>query len=138
MTEGARENVITQLIQDTLGTEPSRIEVEVIDDRLRVTVPVRNYAVSGIILLARRTGRMYEVSETADTGTIDFMDNPERAEREGRALHTGKEILDHIADYLTRQPDITKAQSPDKPASPPTFAERVTSAPPEQLELIPG
>ena len=83
------QDVITQLVHDTLGTEPSRIRLDVMDDRLRVTVPVWNYTVSGIILLARRTGRTYEVSETADTGAIDFMDNPERAEREGREPHTG-------------------------------------------------
>ena len=131
-------DVVAALIHDTLGTEPSRINLEVMDDRLRATVPVRNYTVSGIILLAKRTGRMYEVSETADTGTIDFMDNPERAEREGRAPHRGEEILNRIADYLTRQPGVTEAQTPDKPAPPPTFAERISSSPPEQLELIPG
>jgi hypothetical protein len=68
------------LVHDTLGTEPERITLEVMEDRVRVTVPVRNYPVSGIGLLAQRTGRMYEVSETAATGTIDFIDNPERGE----------------------------------------------------------
>ena len=141
---------MTQLVHNTLGTEPSRINLEVLDDRLRVTVPVRNYAVSGISLLPRRMGRMYEVSETAATrlrearallrrneaGAIDFMDNPERAEREERAPHRGKEILARIAAYLARQPDVTESQSPEKPTSPPTFTERVTSTKPEQLHLI--
>ena len=138
MMERPQEDVITQLVHDTLGTEPARINLEVMDDRLRLSVPVRNYTVSGISLLAQRTGRLYEVSETADTGTIDFMDNPERAEREERVLHRGEEILTRIADYLTQQPEITEADTPEKPTPPPTFAERVASTPPEQLELIPG
>ena len=132
------QDVVAALIHETLGTEPSRINLKVMDDRLRATVPVRSYSVSGIIVLARRTGRMYQVSETANTGTIDFMDNPERAEREGRAPHRGEEILARIADYLTRQPEVTEAEKPDKPTPPPTFAERIASSPPEQLELIPG
>ena len=83
--------------------------------RVRVTVPMRNYTVSGIILLEQRTGRLYEVSETADTGAINFMDNPERAERKGREPHRGEEILARIADYLTRQPEAAEAESPDRP-----------------------
>ena len=131
------EESIAALVHDALGTEPLRIGVEVMDDRMRVTVPVRNYAVSGISLLARRTSRMYEVSETAATGTIGFMDNPERAEREERVPHTGEEILTNIADYLSQSPGTTEAENPDKATQPPTFAGRVTSNKAEQLELIP-
>jgi hypothetical protein len=117
------------LVHDTLGTEPERIALEVMEDRVLVTVPVRNYPVSGISLLAQRTGRIYEVSETAATGTIDFMDNPERAGRGGRAQHTGEEIMAALAGYLAREkPGETRPQT--------TFAERIAHRPPEQLELM--
>jgi hypothetical protein len=69
------EERIAALIHDTLGTESARLALEAMDDRLRVTVPACNYPVSGVSLLARRTGNMVGVSQTAATGTIDFMDN---------------------------------------------------------------
>ena len=57
------------------------------------------------------------------------MDNPERAEGEGRAQHTGKKILANLAGSITRNNEIEEPQ--------PTFQERVARTP-EQLELIPG
>lgn len=124
------EEAIRALVHDTLSTEPERIALEVMEDRVRVTLPVRNYAVSGISLLAQRIDRMYEVSETAATGTIDVMDNPERDGREGRARHTGEEILATLAGYLTRE-------KPGEARPPATFAERIAHRPPEQMELMP-
>ena len=44
------EEKIAALIHDTLGTELSRIGVAVMDDRVRVTVPVWSYHISGISL----------------------------------------------------------------------------------------
>ena len=116
------------LIHGALGTDPAQVGIDVMDDRVRMTVPVWNYAVRGISLLARRAGRLHEVSETAATGTIDFIDNPKRAERKGRTPLTGEEMLARIAEYLMKQPGITEDISPEKPASPPTFEERVATS----------
>ena len=123
------EDVITALVHNTLGTDPARITLEVLDDGMRVTVPVRNYLTLDVVRLYELTGEKYEVIETAATGTIDFQDNPERAEREGRVPHTGQEILTTLNDYL-------KQQGQDTRVSQPTFREMV-SRDPEQLELIP-
>ena len=96
------EGRIAALVHDALGTEPSWIGVEVMDDRVHVTVPVRSYPISGISLLARRTGRKYEVSETTATGTIDFMDNLERAER---GQHSAIVILPIVACHVVERLD---------------------------------
>lgn len=67
------------------------------EDRVRVTVPAAHYRIADVIALSRRTGRKYEVSETAATGSFDFMDNPDRAGREVRTRHTGEEIMSALA-----------------------------------------
>ena len=80
-------------MHDTLGVEPAHMTLDVMEDRLRVILPPESYHIADVMALARYTGRMYEVSETVATGTVDFMDNPERAGREDRVPHTGGEIL---------------------------------------------
>jgi hypothetical protein len=112
--------------------------VEAMEDQVRVRVPVRNYPVSGVSLLARRSGRMYEVAETAASGAIDFMDNLEWEEREGRELHTGQEILAALAGHLERHRGEPEAEVPDDPASPPTFAERLAHRHHRQYDKAPG
>ena len=61
---------------------------------------------------------------------MDFMDNLNRVEREGRARHTGEEIMAALAGYLGRE-----KSGQARPQT--TFAERIAHRSPEQLELIP-
>ena len=58
-------------------------------------------------------------------------------EREEGAPYSGEEIINKLTDYLTQSPGTAEAETPDKATHPLTFAERVTSTKPEQLELIP-